>query len=76
MNLEITILLMCMLSLHTAHLTVFLFSVKCGNKTVKNSYFTVCKICSDEQQICGKCGQRVDLANQYANFFIHIKCGS
>jgi len=40
----------------------FLFvSVKCGTKAVKNSYFTVCKPCIDEQQICGKCGQKQDL---------------
>ncbi|ESO05212.1 hypothetical protein HELRODRAFT_126884, partial [Helobdella robusta] len=29
--------------------------VKCLQKTVKNSYYTVCLPCSEKQHICGKC---------------------
>lgn len=61
------------IGLFAPHICFFLlsFSVKCGNKSVKNSYFTVCKPCADQQQICGKCGQKEDLVSLYV-FYLFI----
>jgi len=59
----VNLILIHVQKLACAYMYGIVFSVKCGNKAVKNSYFTVCKPCSDEQQICGKCGQKEDLVH-------------
>ena len=41
------------------------FSVKCGEKSVKTAYFTICAACSARDKVCGKCGQKGDLVERY-----------
>ena len=41
-------------------LTVLFFSVKCLQKAVKHSYFIVCSACTEKEQICGKCAEKME----------------
>jgi len=62
----------CIVITHTS--MFFVFSVKCGNKTVKKSYFTVCKPCADQQQICGKCGKNEYLVSRSVLLNEYLVC--
>jgi hypothetical protein len=38
--------------------------VKCGERTVTSAYYTICRSCSDRDEVCGKCGQKEELVEQ------------
>ena len=35
------------------------FSVKCGEKRVKDAYHIICKPCAEMMQACGKCQSKI-----------------
>lgn len=41
------------------------FSVKCLQKTVKDSYHIMCRPCACELEVCAKCGKKEDIVSPW-----------
>lgn len=41
------------------------FSVKCEQKTIKHAYHTICVKCGVENNVCEKCGMKVEDLERY-----------
>nr|VZH94016.1 unnamed protein product [Spirometra erinaceieuropaei] len=35
--------------------------IKCGQRTVKRAYYTICDSCAESLKVCGKCGEAKDI---------------
>lgn len=45
------------------------FSVKCLQKSVKDSYHIICRPCACELEVCAKCGKKEDIVIPWVFFF-------